>query len=161
MEHVLHMPTECLPRCVLSFEAGYGWKMVPGWPADGVRKSMKSLTGGLACVGTIRLPAWAPWVFTNRWLSTISDAAGCPSQWHSWVPYFVQFLKLLLCRQLTIIPGSFPLCRWCCEAATQIRACWLKVKGEKRDHMQTWSIKRSSSLSTKATVSPKCDYPSE
>lgn len=49
------------------------------WPVDDMRKSMKTLTNGLARVDAVRLPGCGPRDTTKRRIGTVGGVAQCHS----------------------------------------------------------------------------------
>ncbi|MES9976933.1 MAG: reverse transcriptase domain-containing protein [Candidatus Thiodiazotropha sp.] len=81
--HVLRMPATRLPKRCLFALSGPGWKKIRGGQPMTWRRGMKTMTAGLAAVGSSRLPGWGPRDSESVWLHTLEDMARNRSQWRS------------------------------------------------------------------------------
>ncbi|VDP45618.1 unnamed protein product, partial [Schistosoma curassoni] len=75
LEHVLRMLNHRLPRLVMFYGVGVGWKKARGGQTKTWHKFMKSLTSGLSHVRRCRLPGWDRRDDSNRWLETLNEMA--------------------------------------------------------------------------------------
>lgn len=93
--HVLRMPTQGLPRCVLFFEAANGWGTAQGGQSMTRAKCMKTLVSGLAGVDGVRLLVYGPRDLLNLRLGSISNVTQCHHRWLSCVRNLFSSVKLI------------------------------------------------------------------